>query len=380
MNSRERVVATINHHEPDRIPVDFNPLLEFYQNLKNHLKLDVDEEVEWNSAMEVIPNDKLLERIGIDLTSVKLNFKSKSQKTARADGLVEDAWGVLRKKVRQSKGSYMETVYRPLQEASIEDLRKYPWPKCDAQGVGERTERDAKRKYEDTQLAIIGRFGAPIMETCIELIGFERWFIGLVSEPEFIDTLLRHVTDVSVEFDRVGLEAAAKYIQIFKVSGEDFGAQNGPLYSKEMFQEQLLPHVSRRWKAARKYLDTTNSEVKMMLHSCGSIRPFIPLFIKNHIDILDPVQPRAKDMDSKQLKKEFGSKIVFHGGIDIQYVLSRGSQQEVLEETRRRIADYGPGGGFILSTSHNVQADVPVTNFLAMLESVRKWGYYPLDS
>ena len=378
MTSRERVVAAINHREPDRVPVDFNPLLDFYLDLKSYLGVAIDETVRWNTAMEVIPHESLLERLGIDLTSVKLATGRSGAKRARSDGLVEDGWGVLRRQVRQAKGSYMETVHRPLAEATIDDLERYPWPRCDAPGVGEETEREAKRLYEDTDLAIVGRFGGPIMETCIELIGFERWFMGLAAEPEFIDSLMRHVTDVCIEFDRVGIEAAARYIQIFKVSGEDFGAQNGPLYSMEMFEKQLLPHISRRWEAARVSLDTVSPAVKMMLHSCGSVRTYIPRFIENGIDILDPVQPLARDMNSAALKTEFGDRIVFHGGVDIQHVMSHGTRQEVLDETRKRIRDYGPGGGYILTTSHNVQADVPPENFMTMLEAVREWGCYPV--
>jgi uroporphyrinogen decarboxylase len=204
--------------------------------------------------------------------------------------------------------------------------------------------------------------------------------MGLASEPEFIDTLLGHVTDVFIQFDRVGLQATAKYIQIFKVSGEDLGSQNAPLYSMNMFKEQLLPHLARRWKAARMYLDGANREVKIMLHSCGSIRQYIPYLIKNNIDILDPVQPLAHDMASRELKKEFGTDIVFHGGVDIQYALSQGSKEEILEETKNRICDYGPGGGFILSTSHNVQADVPPENYMTMIEGLKKWGNYPIDN
>ncbi len=380
MNSRERVKAATNHQEPDRVPIDFTPVLDFYTNLKTYLKLDdIEENVRWNSAMEVVPHVKVLKKIGIDLTSVKLGSGSKI-KVPRPDGLIGDAWGVLRKQVKQSKGSYMETVHRPLKDATIEDLRRYPWPRCDAPGIGEETERDAKRVFENTDLAIIGRFGGPIMETCIELIGFERWFIGLASEQEFVDSLLRYVTDVCINFDKVGLEAAAKYIQIFKVSGEDFGSQTAPLYSMEMFRQQLLPHVSRRWKEARKYLDRSNKEVKLMLHSCGSIRPYIPHFIENNIDILDPLQPLAKNMHSNELKKEFGSQIVFHGGIDIQHVLSQGSRAEILEETHRRIEDYAPGGGYIMSTSHNVQADVPPENYMTMVEGLRRWGNYPIGN
>ena len=274
----------------------------------------------------------------------------------------------------------METVYHPLAGAAIGDLRKYPWPVPDLPGRGEGAEQTGKRLYEETDLALVGRFGDPIFETLMYMLGTEQWFTRLALDPDFCHTAADIITDIQIKLDRIGLEAAAKYLTVFKVSGEDFGMQNSPLYSQKMFKEMFLPYLTRRCQAARKYLDKVNPAVKIMLHRCGGIRPFIPDLIGAGIQVLDPVQPKAKDMESEQLKNDFGRQLVFHGGVDIQPVLPRGTIQEVEDETIYRIQAFGPGGGYILAPSHAVQADVSPANLVAMCETNLKYGKYPVGN
>jgi uroporphyrinogen decarboxylase len=379
--SRERVKVALEHREPDRVPIDINPVADFYINLKRYLGLDIQEELHPNVAMEVIPDPKVLSHLGVDLISVKLGSPKGGKRDPRADGLVEDEWGVLRKHVFQpGGGSYLEVEYSPLAGVNTEGLRKYPWPIPARPGRGEGAERMAKHLYEDTELALVGRFGGPIVETCLYMLGWKEWLIKLRSDPEFCHTLLNIVTDIQIALDRIGLEATAKYLSIFKVSGEDFGMQTGPLYSPKMFKEMLLPYLQRRCEAARTYLDQVNPEAKIMLHSCGSMRAYIPQLIEIGVQVLDPVQPKAKDMDSVQLKMEFGDRLSFHGGVDIQEVLPFGTKDDVEAETSLRIGAFGAGGGYILSASHAVQADVPPENLVTMCQTALKKGIYPLSA
>jgi uroporphyrinogen decarboxylase len=379
MNSRERVIEAINHREPDHVPLDINPLKDFYLNLKQYLHLEIEEQVKNNYAMEVIPHPLVLKKLGIDITSVKLGSPTGNRKEPRTDGLVKDEWGVLYKVVSQpGGGSYYEVVKPPLKDAKLSDLADYPWPVPDLAGRGEEAENNAKALFEDTELAIMGRFGGAITETAINMLGMENWMIRLLSEPEFIEALLSRITDIQIDLDRIGLEATAKYLQIYKASGEDLGMQTGPLYSMKMFRNQMLPHFKRRIQSARKYLDSANPLVKIMLHSCGSISRFLPDLIDAGIDIIDPIQPHAAEMNSVDLKTKFGEKISFHGGIDIQQVLPFGTREEIEEEVRLRINALGPGGGYILAPAHNVQADVKPENILYMIEAVKKFGVYPL--
>jgi uroporphyrinogen decarboxylase len=189
---------------------------------------------------------------------------------------------------------------------------------------------------------------------------------------------LDKITDIAMALDRIGLEATAKYLQIFKASGDDFGMQTGPLYSPQTFQTLFLPRLRRRWRAVREYLDQVNPDVKFMFHSCGGIRPLIPDLIDIGLQILDPVQPLAAGMDSAELKRDFGDRLTFHGGVDEQQVLPSGSQEDVEAEVRRCLRAFGPGGGYILAPSHYVQADTPPANIVAMCRAAQRYGQYPI--
>ena len=380
MNSRERVIKAINHQEPDRVPIDLNPLHDFYINLKQYLHLEIEEKVKTNYAMEVVPHPLVLQKLGVDISSVKLGSPSGKKKEPRTDGLIEDDWGVLYKVVSQpGGGSYYEAVKSPLKDAKLSDLAHYPWPVPDLPGRGEEAEKNAKALFEDTEFAILGRFGGAITEIALNMLGMENWMIRLASDPEFINVLLTKITDIVIALDRIGLEATAKYLQIFKASGEDLGMQTGPLYSMKMFRDQFLPHFKRRFQAARKYLDSVNPSVKIMLHSCGSISKFLPDLIDAGIDIIDPIQPHAAAMNSADLKANYGDKLTFHGGIDIQQVLPFGTKEEIEAEVRTRINDLGPGGGYILAPAHNVQADVKPENIIYMIDAAKRFGCYPLS-
>ena len=355
-NSRQRVITTLEHKEPDRVPIDLAPLVDCYLNLKEYLGIHVQEEVKPNLAMEVIPHPDVLTALDTDVISVKLGSGKTPAKPKRDDGMVEDAYGVLYRKVQQTSGSYMEVAYSPLANATLDTLRHYPWPRVDYPGRMEETAETARSLYENTSLALMGRFGGPIIETAVYLMGFENWLLCTAEAPDVAGYLLDRLTDIMIEMDRIGLEATAPYLQIFKVSGEDLGTQNGLLYSPRMLR----------------------SSCKIMLHSCGSVRRIIPDLIASGIQVLNPIQPRAKDMDSFELKQEFGDKLAFHGGVDIQEVLPFGTKEEVEEEVKTRIQALAPGGGYILSTSHFIQADTPPENVVTMCEAAHKYGRYPL--
>ena len=377
--SRQRVVAAIEHREPDRVPIDLNPVPDFYLRLKEHLGLEIAERINPGFMEEAIPHPRVLAALGVDLISVKLGRARGPRRPTPSGDLVVDSWGVGLKRVHQScGGSYLEPVHHPLAEAGLDDLERYPWPDPSAPGRGEAAEAEAKQLHEETDLALVGRFGGPIVQTAIYLMGFQRWLECVASEPDFAAALLDRITDIAMALDRVGLQATAKYLQIFKVSGDDFGMQTGPLYSPETFRALILPRLRRRWRAARECLDRVNPAVQMMFHSCGGIRPFIDDLIGIGLQILDPVQPRAAGMDSAELKRQFGDRITFHGGVDEQHVLPFGSEEDVEAEVRLRLSAFGPGGGYILAPSHYVQADTPPANIVALCRAARRFGRYPI--
>jgi len=257
--------------------------------------------------MEVIPHPVVLKKLGVDISSVKLGSPNQPVSFTHSDGTIQDEWGVIYRKVKQTSGSYYEVVHSPLADATLDDLEKYPWPIADLPGRGESSESAAKHLFEDTDLALLGRTAGSIIETPIYLMGFQKWMLRVGSNPQFAGALLDKITDVQMAFDQIFLQATARYLNIYKVSGENLGMQTGPLYSYRMFKELFLPRQKRRWQAICQYLNQVNPGVKIMLHSCGSIRKFIPDLIEAGIQILDPIQPHAVGMDPLSLSRNLGT-------------------------------------------------------------------------
>jgi uroporphyrinogen decarboxylase len=152
--------------------------------------------------------------------------------------------------------------------------------------------------------------------------------------------------------------------------GDDFGMQTNLLMSIGMWERFLEPGFRNYIELAHRY------RVKVMHHTCGAVEPLIPKFIDAGLDILQSLQPRAANMDLRQLKKKYGRNIAFQGSVDIQETLPRGKPQDVRREVEERMKAGKPGGGFIICTSHNIQADVPLENILALLEAYHEFSVY----
>jgi len=352
-----------------------------YRNLAEFLGVAIEEPLSISSFTEVRPSVTILKKLGVDITYIKLSspHKRRGYRSTSGDILV-DEWGIKMKKVPlPSGGFYFEDVEAPLATATIDDLERHPWPDPNDPGWGEEVEEKAKRLYEETDLALMGRFGGPVWETAYRMRGYSQCLMDLIVNPDFASALLGKICELQIAFDKIGLQAAGKYLQVFKVSGEDLGIQTGPMISPETFRMMLKPWLCKRWRAAKREFLSHNPDGEIMLHSCGSVRIFIKDLIECGIDILDPIQVGAARMELVELKEEFGDRLVFHGGIDTQQVLPFGTPRQVEEEVKRRIKALAPGGGYILAPVHNVQADVPPENLVAMCEAAIKYGQYPLN-
>ena len=155
---------------------------------------------------------------------------------------------------------------------------------------------------------------------------------------------------------------------------DDLGSQNSLLISPELYREMILPYY-------KKALDFIKSKTnaKIFHHSCGSVVKAADLLLEAGVDILNSLQPRAAGMDTTFLKDQFGAKISFHGGIDIQEVMPKGTIKDIENEVKRRIAIYAPGGGYVICAAHCIQDDVSPENVVALYKSAEKWGTYPLN-
>jgi uroporphyrinogen decarboxylase len=231
---------------------------------------------------------------------------------------------------------------------------------------------------QETDKAIMGSFSTPIWEGAWYLYGFEDWLMDLTMKPEITGAILDKVCELATAFTSVGLEAVGDLVDIVRLSGEDLGMQTGPMISNQMFDEIVKPRFARHWRAVKGLALRKNPDAKLMLHSCGSVRAYIPTWIEMGLDVLDPIQPGAKGMDPEGLKKDFGDRLVFHGGIDTQHTLPFGSTEDVRQAVRKYALTLGQGGGYIVAPAHNVQNDVPPENLVAIKDAIEEFGYYPL--
>jgi len=380
--SRRRVEAALNFEEPDRVPLDMTITLNAYRNLRDYLGLPPEEAIRADRFYEVEPALDVLEALGIDVTFVKLRAPQNwAAPPPTADGVSFDEWGVGRRRVELSPGVYLlEVVHSPFidKEPGEIDLDAYPWPDPHDPGRTAGLADDARRLYEQTDLALMGRFGGTIMEQAAFLRGYEQWLMDLALYPDFARDLMNRIADIQIALDEAGLRAAGRYLSIFKLSGEDLGMQDRPLFSPAIWRDVLRPILARRWKAARAVLDEVAPHVKLMLHSDGSIRRFLPDLIEDGVNMIDPVQVSCKGMEPEGLKQDFGDRLAFHGAVDTQHVLPFGMPEEVAGHVREIIRALAPGGGLVLAPVHNVQADVPPENLVAMAEAAREYGRYPI--
>jgi uroporphyrinogen decarboxylase len=232
----------------------------------------------------------------------------------------------------------------------------------------------ARHLFHGTRWAVVGCPGFNgVWERATYLVGFQRMLEGLLLEPEFVHAVLRRITDLCKPALGRYLDLVGPYIQIIKM-GDDLGTQNGPQMSPRIYRQVIKPYHHELFRFIKE-----RTSARIFLHTCGSVYRLLPDLVDAGVEILNPVQVSARDMDTRRLKAEFGDRLSFMGAIDTQRVLPFGSEEDVKAEVERRIADLGPGGGFILAPVHNLQADVPPENVVAMYRHARKVGRYPLQ-
>lgn len=382
LTSRERVAKALRHEEPDRVPLNISFTLDAYVKLREHLGLPADASARVDRLSETRPAMDLVERLGIDMTYLRLrSAPARHELVPSQPGNAVDEWGAEHGTIDLPSGSQLTEVVRSPFEgipAGDVDLDSWVWPDPhDPVRVAGLAE-EARKLHAETDLAIMGRFGGPILETAFYLRGFQQWMEDLVLEPEFASDLLNRVADIMIELDAAGIRAAGASLTVLRVSGEDLGMQDRPLFSPGIWRDILRPVLARRWRAARRLLDEVAPDVHILLHSDGSFRPYIPDLIEDGIEVLDPLQVHVPGMDAEGLKRDFGPQLSFHGAIDTQDLLPFKSPADVTVETERCIRTLGVHGGYILAPVHNVQPDVPPENLMAMVETVHRAGRYPL--
>lgn len=375
MTSRERVLASLRHKEPDRVPIDLGAgttgiEVEAYDRLKALLGLKGQTKTFVRDHVEV--DDPILQQFGIDTRYVRVGGPRGHRVRIEADNSYLDIWGVRWQKPASSL--YWDMVAHPIAEPTLEALAAYRWP--DPHDPG-RTDgiRDRARTLsgQGEYAVVLDNTGFGAFEQGWALRGFENFYMDMVAEPKFAEALIQGVADYQVALYEHVLEEVGPYVDVVMVA-EDLGSQDGPLISPETYRRMVKPAQKRVWQFIK-----SRTDAKLFLHSCGSVRRFIPDLIEIGVDILNPIQVAAAGMDPKELKREFGNDLTFWGGgCDTQRVLTFGTPDDVEREVRRRIRELAPGGGFVFNQIHNIQPGVPPENVVRMFETVLTHGVYPL--
>jgi uroporphyrinogen decarboxylase len=406
MNRRERVLAALRHQEPDRVPVDLGAMdstgitAVAYNRLKGYLGISTGSTRVFDPYQQVaIVEDPVLRRIGADVKPV-ITGPRRWRPSQLPDGSaceVPELWNpetqpdgseVVRDRTgrvdacRAATGYYFEPVGCPLRDAetvadvlrSRQVFESADWPAFADEDYDD-LERKARLLYENTDYALMGNFAAHIFAGAQTLRGFDTFLIDLVANPALAECIMDELAGAFVRrFERY-TAAVGRYVQIINVN-DDMGTQAATMISPRLYRQRIKPYQRKLFSYIKSHFDGY-----LFLHSDGSIYTLIPDLIEIGVDILNPVQFSAANMDLRRLKAEFGKDLTFWGGgCDTQWVLPQGSPQDVRDEVRRHIEELAPGGGFVFNQVHNIQADVPAENVVAMYEAVGEFGRYPGES
>ncbi len=409
MKPRERILAALNHRETDRVPIDFSGHRSSgisalaYPKLRKFLGLEEKPVRVYDLVQQLaIVDEDVLDLFGVDTIELGRGF-----------ALDEDSWtewtlpdgtpclipvwalpersggkwiirsGSGREIARMPEGGlYFEQSYFPFAaEADIDSLpgvlkecmwtavASPPGPLVEGTRGDKLLSAGAKKLREKTDRAVLGLFGGNLYEMGQFLYRNDNFFMLLAGEPKEAHRVLDKLVEIHLANLERFMACVGEYIDII-VFGDDLGMQTGPQISPGMYREFFKPRHRLLFNRAREL-----GRVKVMLHSCGGISRLLPDLIDAGLDAINPVQISCMGMDAAELKKEFGSEItLWGGGCDTQDILPKAAPEEIKKHVRRQIEILSPGGGFVFQQVHNILADVPAENIVAMFEAVKSSG------
>jgi uroporphyrinogen decarboxylase len=383
--SRRRVETALNHQEPDRVPYDLGGTIltgiheQAYRGLRARLGLrEVEIQIEDPIQQLALVHEDVKRLLQVDVYGIN---PGKAARTAmRAPwsesgyDKLQDEWGIEWWKP-QDGGFYYDMRRHPLAETdTVAGLAKYKFPDPLDPGRYEGMAERADELMNRCEVAyVLGRNAPGIFEIALWMRGFENFFCDMIANVAFAETLLDIIMEVKMKYWARALALVGPNVMMVS-EADDLSSQDRCLVSPELYRKLIKPRHTKLFAFIKKQ---ARVPVKIFYHSCGAIFELIPDLIESGVDVLNPVQVSAAGMDTKRLKKQFGKDITFYGGgVDTQQVLPQGTPRQVRDEVRRRIEDLAQGGGFIFNTVHNIQADVPPGNIVAMWEALREYGVY----
>jgi uroporphyrinogen decarboxylase len=407
MTPRQRILAALNHQQPDRVPIDFGAHRSSgiaaiaYRKLREALGLPQRTIRVYDPVQQLaIIDEDVLDRFHVDTIELGRGFALEDKDWA--DWVLPDGspcqmpvWALPERQsgewiIRSRRSGralakmpdgalYFEQCYWPffdgddfdrLAEALDENvwcgIPSPPGPAISGPDGPRHLAEGARALRARTGRAIVGLFGGNLLETGQALYRMDNFLMLLAADSNRANEFLDRLVEIHLANLERYLAAVGPHIDVI-VFGDDLGMQNGPQMSREMYRAMFMPRHARLWKRAKELAD-----VKVMLHSCGGIRPLLPDLIEAGLDAVNPVQITCAGMDAAGLKADFGDKLTFWGGgCDTRLVLSKSTRDDIRQHVRRQAEIMNRGGGFVFQQVHNILADVPPENVIAMFDALR---------
>jgi len=407
MTSRERILSALQHKQPDRVPVDFsghrssgiNAIA--YARLRDYLGLPKRPIRVYDIIQQMaVVDEDVLQRFKVDTIELGRSFAVEDKywhDWVLPDGTpcqvptwVRPERDGHRWVIRSDRGRviaqmpdgalFFEQTYYPFADGEADHTKiaevftdsmwtgiaSPPGPIADGPDGDRNLVEGAKRLRASTDRAVLGLFGGNLLEIGQFLYRNDNFFMLLAGEPERAHDFLERLVEHHLKNLESYLKKVGPYIDII-VFGDDLGMQTGPQLSPAMYREFFKPRHARMWKRAKELC-----KVKVMLHCCGGVRELLPDLIDAGLDAINPVQISCRGMEAKGLKKDFGQSITFWGGgCDTRDILARATPGDVQRHVREQVATLHPGGGFVFQQVHNILADVPPQNIVAMFDAVQ---------
>lgn len=371
MTHRERVLMALDHKEPDRAPVDLGGYptatsinVRAYERLLAWFSLQKELHVGSSYYFTAEVHEEILDRLDVD--TIFLNPSRPLSAFAEPKEFVDP---FQTKWILMDDHTYapVEGVFRDLENPSVDDLRRFQWPTPEKLQFPPPIVRDKAREISArSDRARVFSVGGTIVTWAQNMRGTENWALDLYANPEFSNALHEKLAEVWIATGNYVLDAVGEYCDIVMFA-DDLGMQDQTWMSPQMFKERIKPLYKKMIESFKR-----KTKAKVGIHTCGSVYGLVEDLIEAGIDILNPIQTRAKNMEPERLKEKAGDHLVFWGGIDTQDTLPNGTVEDVKEAVRKTIASLGRGGGYILSADHNILKDVPMENLVAMYEAATK--------
>lgn len=373
MNSRERVKATINHREGDRIPLDNNGFVSgmheiAYKNLINFINFKDEIKIYDHVQRLAIVNDKIKNLLGVDTRYLYAKSGFNFAMKINGDGTFVDEFGAVFKNV----GYYADNVKPPLKGMSFDEIKNYKLPDPKDISRFDNLDNESKSLYENTDFSLWGGSCQTVFYLAWVLRGMEDFMADTSLDKKLSLYLIDMISEWVMQWYEGFMSKVGKYIDVFWFA-DDWGTQNGPLISPDYFRKEIVPRLKKIISFIK-----TKTDAKCCYHTCGSTYWCLDDLIDAGVDIVHPLQVTAAGNDTKKIKLEYGKRLCFHGGTNNQGLFHKDIHLLSID-TLERIKDLAQGGGYVFSSGHNIQANMPPENILRIFEIAREFGKYPLD-